>query len=172
MDKALLAAAFCAASTAFAAAPADSGAVVRVANAGHHAEPTGTSGDGDMSAVGGPGVAADATRTIEIAVDDSMRFTPDAVQVQPGQTVRFVVVNQGKTRHEMTIGTMAELKEHEKMMAAMPDMANGVEPNMVAVPPGGKGELVWRFGQAGAVDFACTMPGHMQAGMLGKVLVR
>jgi uncharacterized cupredoxin-like copper-binding protein len=71
----------------------------------------------------------------------------------------------------MTIGSMAELKEHEKMMAAMPDMPDGAEPNMVAAPPGGKGELIWRFGKPGTVDFACTMPGHMEAGMVGKILV-
>ncbi|SBP89139.1 MULTISPECIES: cupredoxin family protein [Thiomonas] len=127
--------------------------------------------DADASSVGNPGQATDATKNVEITMDDSMRFTPDVIHVQPGQTIRFVLVNRGHLKHEMTIGSMAELKEHEKMMAAMPDMPDGAEPNMVAVPPGGKGELIWRFGKPGTVDFACTMPGHMEAGMVGKILV-
>jgi uncharacterized cupredoxin-like copper-binding protein len=126
----------------------------------------------DTSSTGAPGAATVATKNVEITMDDSMRFTPDVIHVQPGQTIRFVLINRGQIKHEMTIGSMAELKEHEKMMAAMPDMPDGAEPNMVAVPPGGKGKLIWRFGKPGTVDFACTMPRHMEAGMVGKILVK
>ena len=31
--------------------------------------------------------------------------------------------------------------------------------------------MVWQFTQAGTVDFACTVPGHLEAGMVGKVNV-
>ena len=100
-----------------------------------------------------------------------MRFTPDVVHVKPGETVRIVVVNRGQARHELTIGTLDELEEHAKMMAAMPDMPNGQEPNMVAVATQGQRELIWRFGQHGTAPFACTMPGHMRQGMIGRFLV-
>ena len=146
-----------------------SGVAANAASAPHasvHAD-----ADADASSTGNPGKATVATQNVEITMDDSMRFTPDVIHVQPGQTIRFVLINRGQIKHEMTIGSMAELKEHEKMMAAMPDMPDGAEPNMVAVPPGGKGELIWRFGKPGTVDFACTMPGHMEAGMVGKILV-
>ena len=126
---------------------------------------------GDSASVGGPGNASAVSQTIRIQADDNMRFAPDVVRVKPGQTVRIVVVNQGKARHELTIGTQSELEEHAKMMAAMPDMPNGTEPNMVAVDAHGEGELIWRFGQAGTVPFACTMPGHMQQGMMGRFIV-
>ena len=35
---------------------------------------------------------------------DNMRFTPDRIQVRQGETVRFVVRNEGKMLHEMVIG--------------------------------------------------------------------
>jgi uncharacterized cupredoxin-like copper-binding protein len=126
---------------------------------------------GNPVSVGGPGTASAVSRTIRILADDRMRFSPDVVHVKPGETVRIVVVNQGHLRHELTIGTQSELEEHAKMMAAMPDMPNGKEPNMVAVAPQGQGELIWRFGQPGTVPFACTMPGHMQQGMIGRFIV-
>ncbi|MDE2255714.1 MAG: hypothetical protein KGL42_15815 [Betaproteobacteria bacterium] len=35
----------------------------------------------------------------------------------------------------------------------------------------GKGDLIWRFYKPGTVNFACAMLGHLQAGMVGKILV-
>jgi uncharacterized cupredoxin-like copper-binding protein len=42
---------------------------------------------------------------------------------------------------------------------------------MVTVAAGKTGALVWMFDQPGTVDFACLVPGHMEAGMIGKVKV-
>ena len=43
--------------------------------------------------------------------------------------------------------------------------------NMVTLNAGQSGGMVWQFGKAGSVDFACLVPGHMEAGMTGKVTV-
>ena len=101
---------------------------------------------------------------------DSMRFTPAEVSVQQGETVRFVVKNSGAVKHELVIGSLKELKEHAAMMIKMPGMEHA-EDNMVTVAPGKTGEVVWRFTQAGKVDFACLQPGHYDAGMKGLVTV-
>ncbi len=122
------------------------------------------------SAVGQPGDAAKVTRTIELVMDDTMRFTPGEFNVKPGETVRFFMKNNGKIPHEMVIGSVAELKEHAAMMQKMSGMKHA-EPNMITINPGQKGGLVWQFPQAGVVDFACLVPGHMEAGMLGKIKV-
>jgi uncharacterized cupredoxin-like copper-binding protein len=45
------------------------------------------------------------------------------------------------------------------------------EPNMVTLQPGQRGGLVWQFDRPGTVDFACLIPGHMEAGMAGKIVV-
>ena len=127
-------------------------------------------GDQQASAVGVPGKAADVTRTIEVSMDDSMRFVPDHVTVKAGETVRFFVKNLGKMPHEMVIGSMAELKEHAEMMRNMPGMQHA-EPNMITLKPGQRGGLLWKFEQPGSVDFACLVPGHMEAGMVAKVTV-
>ena len=121
-------------------------------------------------AVGQPGDAAKVVRTIEVTLNDNMRFSPDTIQVKQGETIRFFVRNQGAVQHEMVLGTLAELKEHAEMMRNMPDMKHE-DPNTVNLQPGKRGGLVWHFTQAGTVDFACTVPGHMEAGMVGKVIV-
>jgi uncharacterized cupredoxin-like copper-binding protein len=127
--------------------------------------------DAHNSMAGKPGDAAKVSRTINIDMSDNMRFSPDEASIKAGETVRFVVNNKGRLDHEMVIGTLAELKEHAAMMRKMPTMKHA-EPNMVTLAPGASGDIVWQFAQAGTVDFACLIPGHMEAGMKGKVVVK
>ncbi|WP_367395245.1 plastocyanin/azurin family copper-binding protein [Cupriavidus sp. Agwp_2] len=123
------------------------------------------------SAAGQPGKPAKVSRTINVTMSDTMRFTPDAIRVKPGETVRFVVRNVGKVEHEMVIGTASELKEHAQMMGSMP-AAKHAGPNQISLAPGKRGTLVWQFDGPGAVDFVCLVPGHFEAGMVGKVVVK
>lgn len=123
------------------------------------------------SAAGQAGDASKVDRTIELSMDDNMRFTPSQINVKAGETIRFFMKNSGKVPHEMVIGSLEELKSHAAMMQKMPGMQHA-EANMVTLKPGQRGGLVWKFTQAGAVDFACLIPGHMEAGMVGKVNVQ
>lgn len=134
-----------------------------------HDEPKMHSAD-HRTDTGKPGDPAKVTRTIEIGMDDTMRFVPGDIKVKAGETIRFSTKNRGKLPHEMVIGSIAELNEHAEMMRKMPGMEHD-EPNMIALPPGDSGELIWHFDQPGEVDFACLIPGHMGAGMVGKVVV-
>lgn len=92
-------------------------------------------------------------------MSDTMRFTPDQLKFESGDTVRFVIRNAGNIKHEMVIGSMAELQEHADMMRAMPGMQH-IDPNMISLAPGQRGELVWQFDQPGSFEFACLVPGH------------
>ena len=65
---------------------------------------------------------------------------------------------------------MAELKEHAAMMGKMPKMKRA-EPNMVSLDARQRGGIVWQFDKTGTVDFACLVPGHLEAGMAGKISV-
>lgn len=123
-----------------------------------------------MSGIGKPGDPAKVSRTIQVVMDDTMQFTPAQFEVKAGETIRFFIKNAGKLQHEMVIGTLADLKAHALEMKKMPGMQH-VEPNMITLNGGQRGGLVWAFDQAGTVDFACLVPGHMEAGMVGKVTV-
>ena len=91
--------------------------------------------------------------------------------VTRGETIRFVVRNDGKVMHEMVLGTAQALKEHAEMMKKFSGMEHD-EPYMVHVAPGKTGEIVWQFTQSGTVQFGCLIPGHFEAGMIGKVEVK
>lgn len=120
------------------------------------------------------GIAADprtATRTIRIDMTDAMRFEPSEIVVKRGEVVRFIAANKGQVLHEMVLGTMDELKKHAELMKKFPGMEHD-EPHMAHVNPGKTGDIGWRFTQAGTFHFGCLIPGHFEAGMIGKVVVK
>ena len=119
------------------------------------------------------GIAADprkANRTITIDMNDTMRFTPSELKIRQGDTVRFVVRNKGKVLHEMVLGTMVDLKAHAQLMLKNPGMEHD-EPHMAHVAVGKTEEMGWKFTQAGEFYYGCLVPGHFEAGMMGKIVV-
>jgi uncharacterized cupredoxin-like copper-binding protein len=126
--------------------------------------------DHEADAIGKPGVAGKVSRTVKVDMSDTMRFSFSNLAVKQGETVRFIVSNSGKIKHEMVLGTEAELKEHAELMKKNPGMEHA-DDNMVTVEPGKTGEIIWQFTKAGKVEFACLQPGHYEAGMKGTVTV-
>lgn len=119
---------------------------------------------------GRSGDPARAQRIVKIDMSDAMRFSPAELTVAAGDTVRFVVANRGQVLHEMVLGTEQELAAHAEWMRKFPGMEHD-EPFMTHVPPGQSGEIVWQFTQPGEFRFACLVPGHYEAGMLGRIRV-
>jgi len=111
------------------------------------------------------------SRTVRIDMSDKMRFTPASLTIKQGETVKFVAKNGGKVMHEMVIGSMKELKEHAEMMRKHPTMEHD-EPYMAHVAPGKTETMVWQFTKAGEFNFGCLVPGHFEAGMVGKIVVK
>ena len=124
----------------------------------------------EQMAFGVVGDPAAAGRSIRIAMDDNMRFTPGLIKVRQGETIRLVVTNKGKIMHEAVIGTMSELKQHSAMMKKFPTMEHEA-PYMAHVKPGQSQEIVWTFNQPGTFYFACLIAGHFEAGMVGTITV-
>ncbi|OKR48405.1 copper-binding protein [Pseudomonas aeruginosa] len=151
-------------------------------------------------AFGQPAQVAQASRSIEVVLGD-MYFKPRTIEVKPGETVRFVLKNEGKLLHEFNLGDATMHAEHQKEMlkmqqsgmltptglAAMDHSQMGHEmagmdhgqaamqhddPNSVLVEPGKSAELTWTFTRATRLEFACNIPGHYQAGMVGQLSVQ
>lgn len=125
----------------------------------------------EQRAFGREGDPRKVTRTIQVDMSDGFRFTPSDVVLKRGETVKFVVSNSGKLLHEMVLGTPQELKEHAEMMKKFPNMEHA-DAHMAHVKAGTKGEIVWQFNKVGEYQFACLIPGHFEAGMIGKVVVK
>jgi uncharacterized cupredoxin-like copper-binding protein len=126
------------------------------------------------TAYGEPGDPAKPAREVIVImkeVDGRMLFVPNVVSVAAGEQVRFRLRNEGVLAHEFLLGTPAEIEEHADLMKVMPDMVHE-DPNSKRVEASVSADLLWRFTKVGEFDFACLIPGHREAGMIGKVVVR
>ncbi|MFF7064301.1 plastocyanin/azurin family copper-binding protein [Pseudomonas sp. NPDC008258] len=154
-------------------------------------------GESQTFAFGEPAPAAKATRTVDVVLKD-IAFEPRNLQVKAGETVRFVLVNEGKLPHEFNLGDKAMHAEHQKEMVAMQGKLftagmnhegmnhEGMDHgqmmdhggghghgggNTVLVMPGQRAELTWTFRKSAPIEFACNVPGHYQAGMVGALTI-
>ena len=118
-----------------------------------------------MAAATGGGPAAGGAVTVELTARHS-RFTPAAVQVPAGTTVRFVVRNLDPIDHELIVGGPEVHRHHERGREAH---HHGDVPGEVTVPAGTTRSTT--FTPAGEVTFACHLPGHLAYGMSGVVTV-
>jgi len=125
----------------------------------------------EPTAFGQEGNPKKVARTINVDMTDNMRFTPSNVTVKRGETVKFVVHNDGRVLHEMVLGTKEAIAEHAELMKRFPEMEHA-DANMAHVKPGKAGEIIWQFTKPGDFEFACLQPGHFEAGMVGKVTVK
>lgn len=127
--------------------------------------------EGHAAALGEPGDPKAKARTVSVTMTEEMRFQPALIHVTRGETIRFVVKNAGKAKHEMTLGTMEELLEHAAVMEKHPEMEHD-DPNAVTVEPGKSKTILWKFTRSGSFDYGCLIPGHLGGGMKGRIVVR
>ena len=134
------------------------------------AEATGSHAGGHYT-FGSPAKPEEATRTVAVTLDDQMRIQLELDAVKKGEVLRFVVTNKGAAPHEFSIGDTASQRAHAAMMKKMPDMKHEGDPSALTLAPGETKELTWRFDKqvAGAIEVACQMPGHYDAGMVRKI---
>ena len=118
---------------------------------------------------GSPGDPSAANIEVLIEAHDSLRFTPAIIEALPGDTVTFVVRNDGDEVHELVLGDEDYQAAHAVGMSE--GHAMGLMSNKVTVKPGRRGTITWTFTKPGEVMFACHQPGHYEGGMVGTIQV-
>jgi uncharacterized cupredoxin-like copper-binding protein len=108
---------------------------------------------------------SDGVRTVEISIRHS-RFDPGAIEVAPGDRVRFVIHNGDPINHEFILGDLDLQRVHERG-----EQPHHARPGEVSVPAGGTVTTAYTFGDRGALLFGCHLPGHWAYGMWGTVRV-
>src|SRR5690606_38986318 len=79
------------------------------------------------------------------------RFSPETIQVRAGSTVTVRLRNQGVEHHNWAA---------PELNVATPDIPSGSEAVIEFTP-----------GRPGTYEIVCTVPGHRQLGMVGKLVV-
>ncbi|MCP3055801.1 cupredoxin domain-containing protein [Aurantimonas marianensis] len=131
-------------------------------------------GHADEMAIGSAGKPAAVDRTIAITMleteDGDMLFEPSRIEVKEGETIRFVIANDGVLEHEFVMDTPEAVQEHKTLMEKFPEMEHA-DPNAIRLAANDAGDIVWTFSKAGNFEFACLIPGHYEMGMHGPLTV-
>lgn len=120
------------------------------------------------------GVAMPSDRTVEVSMTE-MAFSPESVEVTAGETITFVVSNDGVTLHEFRLSNAHRIEEH---------LASGHEDHdedgdhhgdvdvVLELEAGERGEVTVTFPEDDTLftEVACLIPGHYEAGMKGHVI--
>jgi plastocyanin len=121
---------------------------------------------GTGTASPGPGEAGFAAgtesgpRVVRIAATAGLRFVPDFVRVQAGETIRFEVTAAGPTTHEFMVGPATDVAADT---AGTPEVADITMMETAS--------LTYTFTGSGPFAYACHAPGHYEAGMTGTIVV-
>lgn len=123
---------------------------------------------------GRPGEPAGSGRVVQVVMRETERglaFVPGRIEIARGEQIQFALRNVGELDHELVIGTKEANLRHAEEMASHPDMAHE-DPNAKRLRPKTAGVLRWQFTQAGEFEYACLIPGHREAGMVGAIIVK
>ena len=127
--------------------------------------------------------SSSAPREINIIAHD-YSYVPSQVDLIPGETVLFHVINGGLELHEAILGTMDQQLAWEQAELATVDVPPGPTPEVpppsgftgarVVVASGQRVDIVWTVPLTAAADpggwfIGCHIPGHWAKGMVVPV---
>ncbi len=111
--------------------------------------------------------ASAPTRTIQIRIHFSL-FEPQEIDVEPGQTIRFVVENADPIDHEFVVGDEYMQQVHETGSEAH----HTPRPGEISIAAGETVVTTYPFPeQVGGLIFGCHLPGHYAYGMRGEIRI-
>jgi uncharacterized cupredoxin-like copper-binding protein len=90
-------------------------------------------------------------------VATDLKFTPPTIQAKVGQPIKIVLENKGAIEHDIAFPTL----KADQPGASLKALAK----------PGQTATLEFTPTAKGSYEYICTIPGHKEAGMKGKINV-
>ena len=112
----------------------------------------------------------------EITLDaEEWRFKPSVIEVPVGHRVKLTLVNDGIVEHDVEVVEVPAdnievggvIEQHERLGSGHHD--EGVV--AAHAEPGTTATVIFTATEVGEYEFACTIPGHKEAGMVGTLVV-
>ncbi len=100
--------------------------------------------------------AAQAATEVKVTATE-LKFNPPTIQAKVGQPVKIVLENKGAIEHDIAFPTV----KADKPGASLKALAKAGQTATLEFTPTAKGTY----------EYICTIPGHKEAGMKGKITV-
>lgn len=122
-----------------------------------------------LAACGGSASNSTAPKTVTLTMTE-FQFQPAEITANVGQPIKLVLKNNGTVLHDfVSTDAMVEVMEEH---GAMHDMSGMQTAMHAAIEAGQQSTLEFKATQAGTYTFYCTVAGHKEAGMVGKLIVK
>jgi len=122
-----------------------------------------------VAACGGGGNDDEGGTAIEVRGSE-YKFSPNEITIPAGQTVTLRLKNVGKTEHDLEVqGLRVEMMGEEDHSGGH----EGAAPGAVGMhtEKGKSASMTFMAEQKGTYEFWCTISGHKEQGMVGKLTV-
>lgn len=108
---------------------------------------------------------------VRVVMSDQLRFDPAEIRVKAGEPVVLTLDNsKSSTLHDFTVDEMSVMDVDEGM-GAEHEMGEETAALHMAMDAGEKGEMRFTPMEPGEYEFYCSVPGHAQGGMKGRLIV-
>ncbi len=127
-----------------------------------------------LAACGGAATTPPADTAVDVTVEArEFQFQPNRVEAVVGRTVRIRFLNKGAVQHDFSVMSLP-MTGMRSQSAGSHDMGGPAdEPQLHVTAMSGKsGWLEFTPTQAGTYDVFCTVPGHREAGMSARLVVK
>ncbi len=126
--------------------------------------------------VSGEAQAADLSKQEPIKVvvqlgteSGGLAFKPNRLRFETGKLYKLVLENPSGVKHYFSALQFASAVWTRKVETDQAEIKGAIRE--IELKPGGQAEWFFVPVQAGIFDFGCTIAGHSEAGMIGKITV-
>lgn len=124
-----------------------------------------------VAACGGDDDSDESAQEVRLTMSDQLRFEPAEVRVKAGEPVLLALDNsKASALHDFTIDDMPVM-DVDDGKGAEHEMGESMAALHMAMDPGKKSEMRFTPMEAGEYEFYCSVTGHAQGGMKGKLIV-
>lgn len=119
------------------------------------------------------GDSADSDSTLTIIANDELRFDPDKIELEAGQEIELTFDNVGSVQHSLAVLNADSELDHVLTETDEEHLHDELHFDIHAQDGGSSvTETFTAPSEPGSYVFACLVPGHAEAGMVGTLVVR
>jgi uncharacterized cupredoxin-like copper-binding protein len=99
-----------------------------------------------------------------------LKFIPNNFEFISGQKYKLILNNPSQLKHYFTAKDFADVIWTQKVQAGKVEIKGAIHD--LELKPEGEAEWVFVPEKAGIYNLSCSIPGHKEAGMIGKITIK
>ena len=119
-----------------------------------------------------PSLAQQSVTEVKVSLGNSageLKFFPNNLEFVAGEKYKIILDNPSPVKHYFTAKDFADASWTQKVQAGKVEVKGAI--HELELKPGAEAEWVLVPMKPGVYQLYCSIPGHREAGMIGKIAV-